>query len=559
MNPAGAPVSTERADRGGPRSRDRRLAASVAAYALVCAGYLMLIRWAFPRVPIVFPDTQDYLYYFQGDTYAKAVRTIAYPAFLWLAQRLHPDLYFVAVLQLVLFVAAVAYLSRAVGALTGSAWAGRFTAISILSMCGWILLVTFTILSESLFVSLLLVHLGAGLTLLQRGSLRTCIWFGVTGALALLTRPIPSMVVVDAALLAVVVARRRSLRELVGAVAPAALLVGAASAYNYSTACFPELTVFGSVNVTNVVLPLLPSVRGSARQPLVDELVRASAGYLRELQAAPSPYDAMYTKMVRANDNIVRTRRHIDDYLTAHPEMVPAGRASCAGTLWFKAENKLRGEIVRSAVAADPLGFLGQVLENLRAFYASNLSGLAALPTPRGDELLSAYFAPGYERPYLTLYFGKVRLDRYDALVSEKPGLATELGFTRERFVRDHPIFRGAGWDRLFAVSRVVHEGKAAVPWIVLGAFAIPLALLSSRRVRAPAAGALYLSANVVLYSIAICTLTFPFDRYVYILQPLIAASIVLSASVLVSFVRARLAPWPAGDLERPGPPANGA
>ena len=48
-----------------------------------------------------------------------------------------------------------------------------------------------------------------------------------------------------------------------------------------------------------------------------------------------------------------------------------------------------------------------------------------------------------------------------------------------------------------------------------------------------PAAGALFVSLNVIGYSIVLCALTFPFDRYVYIMQPLCAASLILSGYLL--------------------------
>src|SRR5262249_43970032 len=152
--------------------------ASLGVAAYIFATY----AYGAPPIPVITPDSGAY---WVGPTW----RTIGYPAFLWAVVAVFGSLRAVVLAQLALFIISVLAVQTAIERLTRSAVLAAVTAIALLVL-GESLTYAVALMTESIFTSLLLMHVAAAGHAFARPSRLAFLSMAATAVLAVAIRPV---------------------------------------------------------------------------------------------------------------------------------------------------------------------------------------------------------------------------------------------------------------------------------------------------------------------------------------------------------------------------------
>jgi hypothetical protein len=207
----------------GYRALERRIGAlgiflTSAAPVVVFANMIVIRHWPLPAA--LTSDAALYVGF-------NEVRTIGYPAFLKAVIALCGDLRLLVVIQLNLLLGSIVILGWTITRIVGSlVWGIALVLVLALNPCllDW----TQSLMSEGLFIPLLLVHAALVLLLLRQPSRATAALAGVTLVAAILVRPAAYSLLLNLPLL-ILLLRLRQTAVLAWTIIPAAVLYLAAA------------------------------------------------------------------------------------------------------------------------------------------------------------------------------------------------------------------------------------------------------------------------------------------------------------------------------------------
>lgn len=260
----------------------RLLAGAGAVPAVLLLPALAFSVWLLrsQQVPLQTPDSDSYIAW-------AGSRPVGYPLFLAALAPLDPTLEVVRYVQLALFAGCALFLGATVHRVLGPAWPGGLVAgLTLFNVP--LARMSLSIVTESLFCSLLMLHLAAVLRLLERRSPARWSLVGLSAFAAILVRPAGMSLLAAAPMLALIPPRdlRGFVKWLLVPVAAAWLCAAGANAAWRGSFGLQEL---GGVSVIGHVALLLDE-QGSSEFP---ELRGALASELRPHRLAASERHAM--------------------------------------------------------------------------------------------------------------------------------------------------------------------------------------------------------------------------------------------------------------------------
>jgi len=307
-----------------------------------------------PNIPIVAPDT--FAYWRGLDTIP-----IGYPAFLWCIYALFDSLKAVVVVQITLFSISVLAVQTGVERVSGSTPAGGITAI-LIAVLGAAASMALWILSESLFVSILLFHVAAAACAFARPTRLNLGLLALTAVLAVSVRPAGYFLFGGIVFLCVFWSGRRRV-ALRGALIPLIVLASLYYSIGYVVRGVPDQTN-AFANLFPHVVPLVdadsPGVSADIHPLLKDPAI---AEYRAERQQNQGDWRALQ-RLEQQNFNRI---------LAGADAAIPFA---------------LLGPIAKQAILNHPFGYVDIVLQNMYVW----ISELTFANDPHiGDSLLSDY------------------------------------------------------------------------------------------------------------------------------------------------------------------------
>jgi hypothetical protein len=178
---------------------------------VITANTVIIRHWPLPAV--ITPDTALYVDF-------NEVRTIGYPVFLKTVIALFGDLRLLVAIQLNLLLGSILMLGWAVARVVASLLCG-IVLVLVLALNPALLNWTEQLMSEGLFIPVLLVHASLVLLLLKQPSRATAALAGITLVAAILIRPAAYSLLLNLPLLVLLLVRREQITILAWTVIPA--------------------------------------------------------------------------------------------------------------------------------------------------------------------------------------------------------------------------------------------------------------------------------------------------------------------------------------------------
>jgi hypothetical protein len=325
-----------------------RLTGAILVLGLLCAAAIMVSGMAMPLLSV---DSPGYIAW-------SPERTPGYPLFLSLIAAFSPGYSALPEAQYVLFIAATAAFCDALAGLLRSLPAGFATAIAVLGNL-YLMRYPTTIMADSLYLGLVLVHAACVLHSLRSPSLAWPVLAGVALGCAILVRPAGYALLLALPWLPFVWRERRWLRAIVLAGGVAAMIV-AACIGNYAYRGFFATQAFGGVNLILKIATMAPTqIAGfdpAATARSYDELRP-----LRDSEQAEKSWE-------RRTLIPILTYNHgqpVFEPLNAAIESDP-GKWKTNSPYWREiAQNDLGGEFARRVIAANPAEYARRVIRQL--------------------------------------------------------------------------------------------------------------------------------------------------------------------------------------------------
>ena len=298
---------------------------------------LALICFAYPGFPILHPDSMTYLDW--GD-----IVSIGYPLFLSGIYRVSGQIEFVPIAQVAFFVAASLVLYRELSRF--SHVAAAVIAILILGFTE-MLFYHFSLLTESLVTSFLILHIAAFAAAVRTGSIWSFIFLGATAGAAMILRPACYFLALPM-LLPIVFWRGRRWRLLLGSGGVLLSMLVAAGGSDRAVRGASSHSLAG-LSLFPHVLHLFDPDRSDASDRVKKAIISARATMMEMRARAP---DALYRHGAEmANFN--STSHAIQNELALPSEQT----------------NSLFLHLAVQTIIADPLGYLATIRDNLTAAY----------------------------------------------------------------------------------------------------------------------------------------------------------------------------------------------
>jgi hypothetical protein len=358
-------------------------AALVAVLAsILYVGYAMSA--VFPRWPLVNPDTPGYLEYAWH-------RSVGYPLFLSAIYASAGNLYAAVPVQAGLAIGAIVYFFYQTGHLYRRPALALFAAVPFI-LSSTLLGYDYAILSEALFMALLLFASGALLRVLRRPDTWPMLLCGLSAGAAVSVKPI-GVVLLLFPLMLLLQCRGRRKAVVTYAIAPALGLVAVLAAYNAATLGSPSLFLRGGMSLFAGTAHLHQA--GSTTDvyaPIVDELAAKTRPFMEARANASSVYEMQEAKRTQheqvayARGSFEGLKARLDDLAASSPERFCADPVSASWSRYLNrphpslCRDRLQREIALHAVRTDPLGYAAYVADNALVYL-----GLTFHQTPFGQ------------------------------------------------------------------------------------------------------------------------------------------------------------------------------
>jgi hypothetical protein len=306
----------------------------VVAFALT---ELVLICFTYPGFPIIHPDSLTYLGW-------GGFVSIGYPMFLSSVYRISGYIEFVPIIQAAVSVVGSLALYRALSQF--SSIAAAVIAVLVLSFTG-ALFYHFSLLTESLVTSLLVLHIAAFAVAVRTGSNWSFVFIGATAGAAMVLRPACYFLGLTMAL-SIVFWKERRWRFLFGSGGALLCVLAAAGAYDRAVRGPASHSMSGLALFPHVVHLFNPD-RSDASEKVKNAVVSGRAKMMEMRARAP---DALYRQGAEmANFNS-----------TSHAISKELALSSVE-------TNSLFLHLAVQTIMADPFGYLATIADNLAAAY----------------------------------------------------------------------------------------------------------------------------------------------------------------------------------------------
>jgi len=324
---------------------------------VIVANIIVIRHWPLPA--IITPDTALYLGF-------NEVRTFGYPVFLKTVIVLFGDLRLLVAIQLNLLLGSIVLLGWAVAWLVGSRLCGIALVLALAlnpSQLNW----TELLMTEGLFIPLLLTHAALVLLLLRRPSRPIAALASMTLVAAILVRPAAYSLLLNLPLL-VLLLRGRQIAILAWAIIPAvALYAVAAGAHKVALGTWQSQSFGGYTLLGKVALLIHGDVPGAP--PIGEEIHRRIAAQVKEAETKKFPTEYwVYT----ANwyDEILY--RKISPLLS---DYVKAAYPSETGDDVWRRINSVAWSLAVGVIKQDPIGYLKLILAQYYGLWSVTLTG----------------------------------------------------------------------------------------------------------------------------------------------------------------------------------------
>jgi hypothetical protein len=318
-------------------ARDRYsslIGALVVAFALT---ELALLCFAYPGFPIIHPDSLTYL------DWGRIV-SIGYPTVLSIIYRVSGHVEFVPIVHVAVSIAASLLLYRELSWFSNIAAA--VIVLLVLSFTGT-MFYHFSLLTESLVTSLLVVHVAAFAAAVRTGSIWSFVLIGATAGAAMILRPACYFLAL-AMTLSMVFWKGRSRRFVFGSGGALLCVLVVAGIYDRAVRGPASHSMSGLALFPHVV-HLFDPARSDASEKVKNAIVSGRAKMMEMRARAP---DALYRQGAEmANFN--STSHAIQKELALPSEQT----------------NSLFLHLAAQTIIADPLGYLATIGDNLTAAY----------------------------------------------------------------------------------------------------------------------------------------------------------------------------------------------
>jgi len=326
-----------------------RLTAAMLVFGLLGAAAIAASGMA---MPLMTPDSSGYIAWSPD-------RTPLYPLFLRLVAAFSPGYSVLPAVQYVLFIAATVAFCDALTALLRSPLAGLATALAVFGN-PYLMRYPTTIMPDSLYLSLVLVHAACVLHSLRGRFLAWPVLAGVSLGCAILARPAGYALLAALPWLAFVWRERRWLRAVVLAGGVAATILAACFG-DYEARGYFATQAFGGIQAILKVAAMAPR-QVAGFDPTATTRAFDALQPLRDSERAAASWE------VRALVPILtyNVSRAVLEPAQAAVESSPE-KWQTASPYWREiALNDLSGEFARRVIAADPPAYVQRVI---RQFY----------------------------------------------------------------------------------------------------------------------------------------------------------------------------------------------
>jgi hypothetical protein len=479
-----------------------------AAPVVVFANMIVIRHWPLPAA--LTSDTALYVGF-------NELRTIGYPAFLKTVIVLCGDLRLLVVIQLNLLLGSIVILGWTIARIVGSLVWG-IALLLVLALNPALMAWAEQIMTEGLFIPLLLVHAALVLLLLRRPSYATAAFAGVTLVAAILVRPAAYSLLVNLPLL-ILLLRPRQPAILAWTIIPAAALyLAAAGAHKAALGTWQSQSFGGYTLLGKVALLIHGNVPGAP--PVGEEIYRRIAAEVLDAETKRFPtefwvytanvYDAvLYGKVAPVLLDYVRRNgtNSSDNYSAVWRQM-----------------NSVAWTLAVRVIEQDPIGYLKLVLSQFYGLWSITLTA----SVPIGENYVE-------------------KMDQSLKLLDENPGLrswAQQVGLSEDTFLiaRAAYLKNSASYhpfDEFFQKAipafRLVLVG--VVVWVVFVLCPYWIwRLLSGRPVLGPSAALLYLGITLSSYYLLVASVEFALPRYVEAFEGITISIDIIALSVLTAY-----------------------
>jgi hypothetical protein len=497
----------------GYRALERRIGAlgiflTTAAPVVVFANMIVIQHWPLPAA--LTSDTALYLS-------LNELRTVGYPAFLKSVTMLFGNLRLLVAIQLNLLLGAIVMLGWAVARVVGNLLCG-IALVLVLALNPALMAWAEQIMTEGLFIPLLLVHAALVLLLLRRPSYATAAFAGVTLVAAILVRPAAYSLLVNLPLL-ILLLRPRQPAILAWTIIPAAALyLAAAGAHKAALGTWQSQSFGGYTLLGKVALLIHGNVPGAP--PVGEEIYRRIAAEVRDAETKRFPTEFWaYTANVYDPVLYGKVAPVLLDYVRRNG----TNSSDNYGAVW-RQMNSVAWTLAVRVIEQDPIGYLKLVLSQFYGLWSITLT--ASMPI--GENYVE-------------------KMDQSLNLLDENPGLrswAQQVGLSEDTFLiaRAAYLKNSASYhpfDEFFQKAipafRLVLVG--VVVWVVFVLCPYWIwRLLSGRPVLGPSAALLYLGITLSSYYLLVASVEFALPRYVEAFEGITLAIDIIALSVLTAY-----------------------
>jgi len=358
------------------RALERRIGA-IAIYLvittpiIIIANIIIIRHWSVPAA--MTPDTQLY-------TRFNEIRTVGYPVFLKTVIVLFGDLRLLVAIQLNLLLGSILILGWAVTRLVGNLLCG-IVVVVVLSLNPALLTWAEQLMSEGLFIPLLLAHAAFVLLILTRFSRAAAAFAGMSLIAAILVRPAAYSLLLNLPLL-ILLLRGRRIAILTWTIIPAAALYVAAAGLHKAALGTWQSQSFGGYTLLGKVALLIHGDVPEA-PPVGAEIYRRIAVQVRDAETKRFPTEFwMYTASVY--DPILYEQ--VSPVLSDYVKRTDANSSDPHGTAWSRM-NSVAWALAVRVIEHDPIGYLRLVLAQYYGLWSITLIGT---PLPPGESYLDA-------------------------------------------------------------------------------------------------------------------------------------------------------------------------
>ncbi|MFH1345631.1 MAG: hypothetical protein ABIL01_31160 [Pseudomonadota bacterium] len=285
---------------------------------------------------------------------------LGYPLFLSAINYATGTLRWTGAIQVALLTAACIFIAWQINRLSGRAAPG-FVALVLLLVCTPAFAIEQGILSEGLFLPLILINIGAALGLIRRLEISYALLLALSAALIMLVRPAGYFAVVG--ILFFVIAGRSRLWWLRWAVAPLLLLIACSFVLNMAVRGSSSQSQVGRVLFPHVAFLLDPqAVTDENRiyaQAVYDAIAKSRAGY----QSTKTRMAQFNFLLNDYNQRLLASDAAIHRQLILQPRAPEPGQDERAAR--FRRMNDIYLSLFLSTIAHEPLAYLRLVAEQL--------------------------------------------------------------------------------------------------------------------------------------------------------------------------------------------------